>query len=118
MEPPFGLHLALMIRYEVLIDRLNGTPLSVYRTMKTTAMAHLRMLYFSRKLVQKQIDWTNSFSQKRSKWAWFCPKVGVASKISRARVYYNPPFRNPGSATDMYVSTVQDHTANDTLASR
>ena len=30
-----------MIGYEVLIDRLNGTPLSVYRTKKTTAMAHL-----------------------------------------------------------------------------
>ena len=36
--------LALMIGYEVLIDRLNGTPLSVYRTKKTTVMAHLSML--------------------------------------------------------------------------
>ena len=50
MEPPFGLHLALrstesvMIGYEVLIDRLNGSPLSVHRTKKTTAMAHLSML--------------------------------------------------------------------------
>ena len=43
-NPPFGLHLALMIGYEVLIDRLNGTPLSVYRTKKTTVMAHLSML--------------------------------------------------------------------------
>ena len=30
----------LMIGYEVLIDRLSGT-LSIYRTKKTTAMAHL-----------------------------------------------------------------------------
>ena len=41
---PFGLHLALISTdYEVLIDRLNGTPLSVYRTKETTAMAHLGM---------------------------------------------------------------------------
>ena len=33
-----------MIGYEVLIDKLNGTPLSVYRTKKATAMAHLGML--------------------------------------------------------------------------
>ena len=26
-------------------------------------------------------------------WAWFCPKVGVASKISRATVLLEPPFR-------------------------
>ena len=32
MEPPFGLHLVVMIGYEVLIDR--------YRTKKTTTMAH------------------------------------------------------------------------------
>ena len=62
MEPPFGLHLALrvlMIGYEVLIDRLNGTPLlSVYRIMKTTTMAH-----YSRKLVQNWTGRTDSFSQ-------------------------------------------------------
>ena len=34
----------LMIGYGELIDKLNGTPLSVYRTKKTTAMAHLSML--------------------------------------------------------------------------
>ena len=33
-----------MIGYEVLIDRLNGIPLTVYRTKETTAMAHLRMV--------------------------------------------------------------------------
>ena len=61
MEPHFGLHLALrvlMIGYEVLIDRLNGTRLSVYIIMKTTAMAH-----FSRKLVQNWTGRTDSFSQ-------------------------------------------------------
>ena len=60
-------------------------PLSGYRSKKTAAMAHLRML--RRKFVRKYIDWTGragSLSQKRSKWAWFCPKVGVASKILRA----------------------------------
>ena len=104
MEPPFGLHLALMIRYEVLIDRLNGTPLSVYRTKKTTGtvMAHLSML--QQKIRSKQIDWTSridSFSQKRSKWAGFWPKVGVASEI-RAQLYHqNPPSGNPGSATGL-----------------
>ena len=39
-EPPFGLHLTL----RSTDDRLNGTPLSGYRTKKTAAMAHLRML--------------------------------------------------------------------------
>ena len=76
--PPFGLHLTL----RSTDDKLNGTPLSGYRSKKTAAMAHLRML--RRKFVRKQIDWTGSLSQKRSKWAWFCPKVGVASKILRA----------------------------------
>ena len=33
--PPFGLHLD---------DKLNGTPLSGYRSKKTAAMAHLRIL--------------------------------------------------------------------------
>ena len=40
---------------------------------------------FRRKFVRKQIDWTGragSLSQKRLKSAGFCPKVGVASKIS------------------------------------
>ena len=39
-NPPFGLHLAL----RSTDDRLNGTPLSGYKTKKTAAMAHLRML--------------------------------------------------------------------------
>ena len=39
-EPPFGLHLTL----RSTDDRLNGTPLSGYRTKKTAAMAHLRLL--------------------------------------------------------------------------
>ena len=38
--PPFGLHLTL----RSTDNKLNGTPLSGYRTKKTTAMAHLRML--------------------------------------------------------------------------
>ena len=39
-EPPFGLHLAL----KSILVRLNGTSLFGYRTKKTAAMAHLRML--------------------------------------------------------------------------
>ena len=39
-EPTFVLHLAL----RSTDGRLNGTPLSGYRTKKTAAMAHLRML--------------------------------------------------------------------------
>ena len=65
-------------------NRLNGTLLSGYRTKKIAAMAHLRML--QKKFVLKQIDWTGrvgSWSQKRSKWAWFSLKVGVASKNLR-----------------------------------
>ena len=38
--PPFGLHLTL----RSTDDKLNGTPLSGYRSKKTAAMAHLRML--------------------------------------------------------------------------
>ena len=52
-------------------------------------MAHLSM--FSRKIVQKQIDWTSridSFSQKRSKWAWFSAKWAWL-KIFRARFARN-----------------------------
>ena len=89
------LHLALMIGYEVLIDRLNGTPPCLYRTKKTTAIAHLSML---RNIFQKQIDRTSrtdSFSQKCSKWAWFCPKVGMAYKFSHITVLLEPPFRDP-----------------------
>ena len=53
--PPFGLYLTL----RSTDDKLNGTPLSGYRT---ATMAHLR-----RKFVQKQINWTGragSLSQK------------------------------------------------------
>ena len=39
-EPPFGLHLVL----RGTGDKLNGTPLSGYRTKKTASMAHLSML--------------------------------------------------------------------------
>ena len=53
-NPPFGLHLAL----RSTDDRLNGTPLSGYKTKKTAAMAHLRMLWKKIKFVPKQIDWT------------------------------------------------------------
>ena len=38
--PPFGLHLTL----RSTDDKLNGTPLSGYRSKKIAAMAHLRML--------------------------------------------------------------------------
>ena len=57
----------------------------------------LTLACFSRKHVQKQIDWTSridSFSQKRSKWAGFWPKVGVASEI-RARFARNCTIGTP-----------------------
>ena len=38
--PPFGLHKTL----RSTDDKLNGTPLSGYRTKKTASMAHLRKL--------------------------------------------------------------------------
>ena len=38
--PPFGLHLTL----RSIDDKLNGTPLSRYRSKKTAAVDHLRML--------------------------------------------------------------------------
>ena len=40
-EPPFGLHDPILRSTD---DKLKGTPLSGYRTKKTAAMAHLRML--------------------------------------------------------------------------
>ena len=46
----------------------------------------LTLACFSRKLVQKQIDCTSridSFSQKRSKWAWFPPKWAWLQKFTR-----------------------------------
>ena len=95
MEPPFGLHLVLMIYlwaapstddigYEVLIDRLNGPP--YLSTELRKLLLWLTLACFSRKFVQKQrliglASRIDSFSQKRSKWAWFCHQVGVASKI-------------------------------------
>ena len=36
---------------------------------------------FSRKFIQKQIDWTDSFSQKRWKWAWFTSKWAWFKKL-------------------------------------
>ena len=63
---------------------------------------------FGRKFVRKRIDWTGkagSQSQKRSKMGVVMPQSGRGfskfAHASRARVYYNPPFRNPGSATVM-----------------
>ena len=63
-------------------DRLNGTPLSGYRTKKL--LLWLTLECFRRKFVRKQVVWTgraDCLSRKRSKWSWFCPKVGVASKF-------------------------------------
>ena len=65
--PPFGLHLTL----RSTDDKLNGTPLSGYRTKKTATMAHLR-----RKFVRKQIDWTGragSLSQNDQNGRGFPP---------------------------------------------
>ena len=74
-EPPIGLHLVV----RSTDDRLTGTPLSGYRAKKTAAMAHLNML--KQKIRSKSIDWAGSCYQNDRKWAWFQPKMGVASKI-------------------------------------
>ena len=52
-EPPFGLHLTL----RSTDDRLNGTPLSGYRTKKTAVMAHLRMLWKKIHSKVDRLDW-------------------------------------------------------------
>ena len=54
----------------------------------------LTLACFSRKLIQKQIDWTSTIDKNDGNGRGF-PKVGVASKISRARatVLLEPPFR-------------------------
>ena len=73
--PPFGLHLTL----RSTDDELNGTPPFWLQKYENS--------YYGSPQNAKQINWTGragSLSQKRSKWAWFSPKVGVASKISRA----------------------------------
>ncbi len=75
-------------------DRLKWNPPSL--TTQLRKLLWLTSAYFSRKFVQKQVDWTGSFSQKRSKWAWFYAKVGVASKILRAlraQQYYGTPLQ-------------------------
>ena len=55
-------------------------------------------------LTLAEISFKNRSIVSRSKWAWFYPKVGVASKILRALRaqldYRNPPSTNPGSATE------------------
>ena len=80
--PPIGLHLTL----RSTDDKLNGTPPLLAIDLRKLLL-WLTLECFRRKFVRKQIDWTGragSWSQKRSKWACFCPKVGVASKILRA----------------------------------
>ena len=59
---------------------------------------------FRRKFVRKRINWTGragSLSQKNDrKKGVVLPQSGRGfSKFARKSVYYNPPFRNPGSAT-------------------
>jgi hypothetical protein len=65
-------------------DRLKWNPPSLATQLRK--LLWLTSACFSRKFVRKQVDWTGSFSQKRSKWAWFNAKLGVASKILRAMV--------------------------------
>ena len=81
IEPPFGLHVVL----KTTDDRLSGTPLSGYRTKKTSTIT---LAYFSRKFVQKLIDstgWASDCSQKRS-------KMGVGSNFLRALCIQENPL--------------------------
>ena len=98
--PRFGLHLTL----RSTDDKINETGILAMELRKFLLLLTLEC--FRRKLVRKQIDWTgrtDSLSQKRSEWSWFCLKVGMASKLSctlRAQdCTTNPPSRNPGSTT-------------------
>ena len=61
-------------------------------------MAYLRIC-FRRKFVRKQVDWTGRAVSRTIEMGVVCPKVSVASKNSRARLYQKPSSKNPGSAT-------------------
>ena len=101
--PPFGLHLTLNSTDDELIKM--EPPFLAIELRKL--LLWLTLECFRRKFVRKRIDWTGragSLSQKRSKMGVVLPQSGCGfSKFARARVYYNPPFRNPGSATAMGV---------------
>ena len=81
--PPFGLH--------VTLRSTDDKP--PFLGIELTKL--LLRLTLEEKSLENKINWTGSLSQKISKLVWFCPKVGVTSKLSRARVYYNPTSRNP-----------------------
>ena len=87
------------------MDELNGTPLSGYRTKKTPTVAHLRMHALEENSFEngsiglvgmavclKMIENGRGYAQSGRGFSKF---VRASSRI---RVYYNPPFRNPGSA--------------------
>jgi hypothetical protein len=59
-------------------DRLKWNPPSLATQLRK--LLWLTSACFSRKFVQKQVDWTGSFSQKRSKWAWFTKKWACLSR--------------------------------------
>ncbi len=75
-------------------DRLKWNPPSL--AIQLRKLLWLTSACFSGKFVQKQVDWTGRFFQKRSKWAWFSTKMGVASNFC-ARFARNsdmePPFK-------------------------
>ena len=84
-------------------DRLNGTPFSHYRTKKTAAMAHLRILYRSIGLIGLVVC-------QKKKTIEMGVVVGVASKISYTICMpdYTKTtllYRNPGSATGCRITT-------------
>ena len=58
-------------------------------------LLRLTLACFSRKLVQKQIGCTSRIDSYSIEMGVVCPKVGVASKISRARFAHNHTIGTP-----------------------
>ena len=92
--PPFGLHLIL----RSTDDKQNGTPLSGYRTKKTAAMAHLRMLQKKIRSKTDRLDGQGwQFVSKTiemgvvlpPKWAWL---LKFCARFARKNVL-QPPFQ-------------------------
>ena len=94
---PFGLELVL----RSTDDRLNGNPLSAWRTKKPASMAY-RSIPWQKSWLKMDglIGKTQSFSLKHSKMGVILIKSGHRLNFSRSMLQQNPPSRNPASATD------------------
>ena len=98
IEPPFGLHLAL----RSTDDRLNGTPLSGYRTNKNSTMTHPSMLQQKIRSKTDLYDWQVWQSLSRTiENGRGLPKSGNGFKIfACTTIEWNPLQENSESATE------------------